>query len=229
MNWLDVILFVVLAWSVVAGFRKGFTREAIGLASVVVGLLLAVWFYGTAASYLLPYISSRPAAGFAGFLLVFGGVILLGAVVSAVVRKLLRVTGLSFFDKILGGGFGLVRGGLIGVAFVLGTMAFSSGDKPPSSVVGSRLAPYTIDAARVVVAVAPYDLKQSFRKTYAQVKAAWGAALEHGVPAGNATEKGTNENANRELGDTVAKRQHLPARSDRDPGKGNDRRRVGAQ
>jgi membrane protein required for colicin V production len=196
MNWLDVVLFLVLAWSVVAGFRKGFTREAIGLASVVVALLLGTWFYGTAASYLLPYVSSRPAAGFAGFLLVFCGVILLGAVVSAIVRKFLRVTGLSFFDKILGGGFGVLRGGLIGVALVMGTMAFSQGDKPPSSVVGSRLAPYMIDGARVVVAVAPFELKQGFHKSYDQVKTAWRAALEHGSPNGSKRESGGNEKSN---------------------------------
>ena len=229
MNWLDVVLLVVLAWSVVAGFRKGFTREVIGLVSVVVALLLGIWFYGTAASYLLPYISSRPVAGFAGFLVVFCGVVLLGAVVSAVVRKFLKVTGLSFFDKILGAGFGFLRGGLIGVALVMGAMAFSSGDQPPSAVVGSRLAPYMIDGARVAVAVAPYELKQGFRKTYDQVKAAWNGALEHGSRNGNETESGGNEKSNRQLGDTVAKRQHLPAGSDRDSGKGNDRRRVGAQ
>lgn len=196
MNWLDVVLSLVLAWSVVAGFRKGLTREVIGLASVVVALLLGTWFYGTAASYLLPYISSRPAASFAGFLLVFCGVILLGAVVSAIVRKFLKVTGLSIFDKILGAGFGLIRGGLIGVALVMGTMAFSTGDKPPSSVVGSRLAPYMIDGAQVVVAVAPFELKHGFHKTYDQVKTAWRAALEHGGPNGSRTESGGNEKSN---------------------------------
>ena len=94
MNWLDVALGALLVWSVFAGFRKGLTREAIGLISVVIGLLLAIWFYGTAATFLLPYISSRPAAGFVGFLLVFCGAILLGAMVSWIARKFLKVTGL---------------------------------------------------------------------------------------------------------------------------------------
>jgi membrane protein required for colicin V production len=196
MNWLDVALGAVLAWSVFAGFRKGLTRVVIGLISVVIGMLLAIWFYGTAATFLLPYISSRPAASLAGFLLVFCGVILLGSIVSWIARKFLKATGLSLFDKLLGGGFGLLRGGLIGVVLVMGLMAFSAGDKPPSAVVGSRLAPYLMDGARAVVAVAPYDLKQGFRKTYGQVKTAWAAALEHGIRNGRERESGAHEKSN---------------------------------
>jgi membrane protein required for colicin V production len=196
MNWLDVVLAVLLAWSVVTGFRKGFTREVIGLASVIAALILATWFYGTAASYLLPYISSRPAAGLAGFLLVFCGVILLGSVVSLAVRKVLKVTGLSFFDRILGCGFGFLRGGLIAVALVMGLMAFSSAGQPPSSVVGSRLAPYAVDGARLVASVAPHDLREGFHKTYDQVKSAWAVALEHGIHNGSGTEIKANEKSN---------------------------------
>jgi hypothetical protein len=47
--------------------------------------------------------------------------------------------------------------------------------------VQSHVSPYVVDAARVVSSLAPYELKEGFRKTYAQVKAAWGKALEHGT------------------------------------------------
>jgi len=196
MNWLDVALAAALAWSVFTGFRKGLTGEVIRLISVVIGTLLAIWFYGTGAAFLLPYISSRPAANFAGFLAVFCGTILLGWIVTWIARKFLKATGLSLFDKILGGGFGLLRGGLIGLVLVMGLMAFSSGEKPPPAVVGSGLAPYLMDGARVVVAVAPYELKQGFRKTYRQVKTAWEAALEHGIHNGRERENGAHENSN---------------------------------
>jgi membrane protein required for colicin V production len=196
MNWLDVVLGAVLAWSAFTGFRRGLTREVIRLVSVVIGVLVAIWFYGTAASFLLPYISSRPAANFAGFLAVFCGVMLLGAIIGLIARKFLKATGLSIFDRILGGGFGILRGGLIGVALVMGLMAFSSGEKPPSAVVGSALAPYLMDGARAVVAVAPHELKEGFRKTYRQVKAAWEAALEKKTGNGRERESGAHEKSN---------------------------------
>jgi hypothetical protein len=46
--------------------------------------------------------------------------------------------------------------------------------------VESRTAPYVVDAARVVAAAAPHDLKEGFSKTYAEVKTIWGKALRTG-------------------------------------------------
>jgi membrane protein required for colicin V production len=182
MNWLDVIVLAILAVSVALSFRKGLTREVVGLASVVLAILLGIWFYGTAGALLLPYLSSRALANFAGFLLVFGGVMLVGHLVSYVVGRFLKVTGLSIFDHLLGACFGALRGILIAVALIMAIMAFSQGDKPPSSVVNSRTAPYVVDAARAFAALAPHELKEGFRKTYGMVKTAWGKALEEEIP-----------------------------------------------
>jgi membrane protein required for colicin V production len=179
MNWLDVVLALILAVSVVTSFRKGLSREVIGLVSVFLALLLGLWFYGSVGGYLAPHLSSRLAANFVGFGIVFCGVLLLGSLVSTVVGKFLRITGLSLFDHVLGLGFGVVRGVLISVALVTGIMAFAPDGRPPSSVVHSRLSPYVVDGARVVSALAPHELKEGFRKTYAQVKSAWQKASDH--------------------------------------------------
>src|SRR5581483_7473269 len=130
------------------------------------------WLYGLVGGHLLPYLSSRAVANFAGFALVFCGVMLVGSLVSFIFGKFLKVTGLSFFDHLLGAGFGIVRGILISAALVMGIMAFAQGDRPPTAVVQSRMAPYVVDVARVVVALAPHELKEDFRKTYARVKTA---------------------------------------------------------
>ncbi len=181
MNWFDVLLLLILGTSVFVSFRKGFSREVIGLVSVFAGLLLGLWFYGTAGSFLLPYVSSRGLANFTGFLLVFGGVMVAGGIVSAVTGRFLKATGLSIPDRLLGGLFGLVRGLVVAVALVMAAMAFSADEKAPSAVLNSRVAPYVVDAARVVTALAPHELKTGFQKTYAQVKGVWGRALEDGI------------------------------------------------
>jgi membrane protein required for colicin V production len=181
MNWLDVVLLAILAASVAMSLRKGITREVVGLASVVLAILLGIWFYGSAGSFLAPYLSSRGLANFLGFLLVFCGVLLVGHVVSYIIGKFLRVTGLSIFDHLLGAVFGALRGILISVALIMAIMAFSQGDQPPSFVVHSRTAPYVVDAARAFAAMAPHELKEGFRRTYDQVKSAWGKALQEGI------------------------------------------------
>lgn len=193
MNWLDAVLAIILVASVITSIRKGLSREVIGLVAVVLALLSGIWFYGTAGSFLLHYLSSRTAANLAGFLVVFCGVMLLGSVVSWVTGKFLRVTGLSFFDHLLGAAFGVARGVLIAVAVITGIMAFTPAGKAPASVVDSRMAPYVVTGARVFVAMAPHELKQGFRESYVQVKAAWGKALEKGARTAAGTDKGSHE------------------------------------
>jgi membrane protein required for colicin V production len=193
MNWLDIVLLLILAWSIATSLRKGLTREVLGLASVVFALLLALWFYGTAGTFLTPYASSRSLANLAGFLAVFAGVMLLGSLVGFILGKFLRVTGLSIVDRLLGAAFGALRGTLIAIVLIMAIMAFSSGDRPPGSVVRSRLAPYVAGAAHVVVSVAPHELKEGFRKTYAQVQAAWREIIGNGLPAAPNAQKGKDE------------------------------------
>jgi len=193
MNWLDLVLLAIVAASMVTSLRKGLSREIIGLMSVVLAILLGIWFYGTAGAWFEPHLNSPAAAHFAGFVVVFGGVLLVGAVVSAIVGKFLKVTGLSIFDHVLGAVFGLARGVLIGIALIMGIMAFSTTGRPPASVVESRTAPYVVDAARLIASMAPHELREGFRKTYAQVKSAWEKTLEDGMRKLPNSEKRENE------------------------------------
>jgi membrane protein required for colicin V production len=186
MNWLDVVLGLILAASVVGAFRTGFTREVIGLVSLVLGFVLGLWFYGWAGGFLAPHLKSPQAADFAGFILVFCGVLLVGALVGFVVGKFLKVTGLSFFDRLLGAGFGVLRAAVIAVVVVSGLMAFSPGDAPPAAVENSRLAPYLVGTANLAADMAPHEFKEGFRKAYGQVKQAWANAQRH-VPTPEAS------------------------------------------
>lgn len=173
MNWLDIVLGLIVAASILSSFRKGLSREIVGIVSVCLAILLGTWFYGSVAGYLVPYVSSRTAANFAGFALVFGAVLVAGSLLGSIIGRFFRVTGLSFLDHVLGMGFGALRGLLIGVAVITGIMAFSSNGRPPAEVVHSRMAPYFLGGSRVVAAMAPYELKEGFRKSYQSVQAAW--------------------------------------------------------
>lgn len=181
MNWLDFVLAIILLACVVGGVRRGLSRQVIGLVSGVLALLLGIWLYGTVGGFLLPYLSSRTLANACGFAIVFCGILLFGEVMSYIVGKFLNVTGLSFVDHALGGGLGLLRGLIYSIAIIMGAMAFARGAKPPEAIVESRLAPYVVDASRLVAAMAPHELKEGFRKTYEQVKSAWSDTLEKGM------------------------------------------------
>jgi len=174
-NWLDYVLIVLLAYSTFRSFRKGFSREIIGLTASLLALILGMWFYGTAASYLAPYIGSARLANLAGFLIVVALVIVAGSLVGRIVRRFLSTVGLSFFDRILGAGFGLLRGLLIAIALLTAFTAFGPpavNGAEPDAVLHSRIAPYILDASHYFVAIAPMDLKTSFGKQYSEFELA---------------------------------------------------------
>jgi membrane protein required for colicin V production len=173
MNWLDIVLGLIVVASVLSSFRKGLSREIIGIVTVCFATLLGIWLYGSVAGYLIRYVSSRTAANFAGFAIVFGAVLVAGSLLGSLIGRFFKLTGLSFFDHVLGLGFGAIRGLLIGVAVITGIMAFSSNGRPPAEVVHSRMAPYFLGGSRVVAAMAPHELKEGFRKSYQSVQSAW--------------------------------------------------------
>jgi membrane protein required for colicin V production len=173
MNWLDYVFLAILLFSVSMSARKGFSREIIGLTAALSALVLGMWFYGLAGSFLLPYVSSVRVANLAGFLLVVFAVLVLGWMVGWIVNRFLRTIGLSFFDRLLGAAFGFIRGLLIAIALLTGYMAFGPQvdlKTVSASVLNSRIAPYVLDASHLFVAIAPMELKASFLQQYSQVK-----------------------------------------------------------
>lgn len=176
MNWLDITLGLIILLSVVAGLRKGLSREIIGLAAALLGLILAIWFYRAAGARLEHYVSSQWLASLGGFLLIFFGVLILGAVLSALVGGLLKTVGLSPIDRLLGACFGLARGLLFCFGTVTLLIAFlpsRNAGQLPEAVLQSRMAPYLIELSHVVAPLAPKDLKDSFEQRYKQVKSTW--------------------------------------------------------
>jgi len=180
-NWLDYLLASVVVASAVAGFLKGFARTGIALAAALTGLICGIWFYGAAGAFLHPYVSSPAIANFIGFWIVFGLCVLAGALLGRVLAAVLRWAGLSWFDRLAGTAFGLLRGLIIAVALVLLLLAFPL-KPPPRAVVESRWAPYLVGAARACASLAPRELHDAFQSSYEKAREVWKQALDKPVP-----------------------------------------------
>ena len=163
MNWLDVVLTTIIAVSVIVGLWKGFARTAIGFAATVAAVICALWFYGTTGFWLRPVIASKPLANVIGALLIFAAIGTMGAVVEWLAAKFLRSAHLSWLDRILGAGFGLVRGALVATMLVLLFLTFAP--KPlPGYVAQSACIPQFTAAAHVLATAAPYEVRDGFRR-----------------------------------------------------------------
>lgn len=118
MIWADWFLLAALLVSILIGVARGFTREILGLISWIVAIVAALWLAPSTLGWLEPHVSTPSLRIAASYALVFFVVLVLGAIVTSVVSLLVRKSALSGFDRMVGGGFGLIRGLLIAVGLV---------------------------------------------------------------------------------------------------------------
>jgi membrane protein required for colicin V production len=126
----DYAIIVLCVISALFGFWRGFTKEALSLLT----LLAAIWLAWRFAWVIEPYFGDWAGAPevriWAARAAVFVLVLAAGALASWLARTLIRHSGLSGLDRLLGGGFGLVRGALIvGLAVIV--LEFTGLDQDP--------------------------------------------------------------------------------------------------
>jgi membrane protein required for colicin V production len=159
-NWIDWLFAAIVAISVVTATLKGFVRELVSLASLVIGLVVAAVGYPKAALWFEDLTKSHEIALGLGFLVLFLGTLLLGGLVSLLARKLIESAGVQWFDRFLGAVFGLVRGVLVDCVLILVLLAFSI---KPEAVQQSSLAPYITAGANIISLAMPGSLKSQFQ------------------------------------------------------------------
>jgi membrane protein required for colicin V production len=162
MNWLDIILLAILVLTLVLGLIKGFIKEIIGIMAVIVGLLLAAHFYPQLSVLFQQIIGNELISNFLGFLGIFFGVLIIGAIVSFILSKLARGP-LKLVNHLLGGAVGLLKGILISGVLVFAMLTFN---KSPEVLTRSQLAPYCFALTKAFVYIIPEELKIKFKTAY---------------------------------------------------------------
>lgn len=162
-NWLDGVLAVIIVVSIIMAIGKGLIRELISLAALVVGIIVAAAEYTRAAYWFQDLTRSREIALAAGFLTIFVLILIAGAVISLIARFFIRRAGIEWFDRFLGGIFGLIRGVLIDSILLMIMLAFAI---KPQAVQRSKLAPYVSTGARAMAYLMPQTLRNSFDEEF---------------------------------------------------------------
>jgi membrane protein required for colicin V production len=166
-NWLDWVLALIVLGSVLSGASEGLVRGVVGLASLVIGLIVAAEGYQALGERLGSFIHSPDVAHAVAFLLLFLLVLAVGALIAGFLQKMLKEIGLGWFDRLLGLFFGLVRGVIVDAVVIMALLAFSI---KVEAVKNSRLAPAVVHESRLMAAVMPADLRQDFNAGLEDVK-----------------------------------------------------------
>jgi membrane protein required for colicin V production len=119
MTVVDVISIFVIVLSALFGLLRGFMQESISLAKWIIATWIAATFAPKLAPMLPAAIESEAVRQAISFAALFIIIFILGTVISHLVSRLLMKTGLTSLDRVLGIGFGILRGALIIIIFVI--------------------------------------------------------------------------------------------------------------
>src|SRR5246500_4126868 len=155
----DWMICAVVLVNVVTAAMQGFFSEALTMAGLVVGYILAAWKYRGLAEWFESFLTNPWLAEILGFLIIFFAIVLLFGLAARRARWVMKEAGLSGFDRFLGAVLGLLRGGLMVSVVLMGMTAF----EPASKLLqDSQLAPYFLVVGRAAIWLAPSELRMRF-------------------------------------------------------------------
>lgn len=113
LGWVDMALMAVLLLSVAVGLWRGLVFELLSLAGWLVAFVLAQ-AYAVDVGARLPIGTPGSALNLGiAFVLTFIAALIVWTLLAKLVRMALHATPLTVIDRVLGGGFGLLRGLLL--------------------------------------------------------------------------------------------------------------------
>tara|TARA_Y100000385_G_scaffold128162_1_gene133370 strand:+ start:547 stop:1062 length:516 start_codon:yes stop_codon:yes gene_type:complete len=146
---LDWILLAILLMSTILSAFRGFVREALALGSWILAVIVARWFAPILSMHLSPYIEMASARTLmASGILIIGTLIVCG-LLTRVLSELIRVSGLSTTDRLLGMVFGFLRGALLVLLGVTALHYFTPVAQDPWWQ-ASRFVPLVLDLLNVI-------------------------------------------------------------------------------
>lgn len=160
MTVVDVVLILVIIISALFSLMRGFVKESISLATWIIAIWLAATFAPKLAAALPMSVESEAARQAIGFGVLFILTLMVGALVNTLICQVVKKTGLSTADRIFGVLFGVLRGALIIIVFVViaGMTPLPETDWWQSSV----LLEWFESAAIVIQEYIPDDLALSY-------------------------------------------------------------------
>jgi membrane protein required for colicin V production len=155
LNWVDFIAVAVLALSAVLALLRGFVREVLGVGAWVGAALFAANTVDLVRGQFHQWLGGSefgdPAAWAAMFLLA----LIVLSIITGMLARLVRASGLGGIDRTMGVAYGLVRGAaLLIVAYVAGGFVLPPERWPPPVQEAMSL-PYVYEGAEWVAGLLP--------------------------------------------------------------------------
>ncbi|WP_088183672.1 CvpA family protein [Sphingobium sp. Z007] len=122
MNAIDISVLLAIGGCAVLGLMRGFVLETLSLIAWVLAIFCIRLFHASVAEVLTPFIGTSSGAAILALVLVFGVTFGAGKMIAHAIGCRTRQSVLGPVDRVLGAGFGAVKG-LIGATLLF--LAFS--------------------------------------------------------------------------------------------------------
>jgi membrane protein required for colicin V production len=171
MNPFDIIIIVILGYSLVRGVFRGLVKEVSSIVGVLGGFYAAFTYYTLLAKFLSGLIKEPAYLNILSFLIIFCSVLIIVGVLGIIIKYLLNIAFLGWVDRIGGVGFGLLKGVLIVSILFISLTAFLPKGSP--FLKNSMLAPHVSWVSERMAKVVSKEMKQDFIAKLGELKKTW--------------------------------------------------------
>ena len=170
MNAFDAFVLLAALALFCVGMLRGVVRISLGLGGMILGLVVALQYEATLAPRLQRVVTDDVLAHLLAFALLVMGVMVLSIFVGWMLRHLLKKAHLTWLDRLLGAAAGLVCAALLAAAVAVPLASVLP--RGSRVLTESRLAPVTLEVSRLVVRLAPDELRLRFQRGLDRIKEA---------------------------------------------------------
>ncbi len=171
MNPFDIIIIVILGYSLVRGLFRGLVKEVSSIIGVLGGFYAAFTYYTKLARLLSGLIDNAAYLNILSFLIIFCSVLIIVGLLGIIIKYLLNIAFLGWVDRIGGIVFGVVKGILIvSILFITLTTFLPKGS---AFIKNSALAPHVSRVSEKMAKVVSKEMKQDFLVKFGELKKAW--------------------------------------------------------
>ena len=171
MNPFDMLAIVILAFCVIRGVFRGLIKEMSSVVGVLAGFYAAYTYYLSVSKFLSRWMTNEAYVNILSFLIIFCCIFFIISMIGVVIKYVLNIAFMGWFDRICGIGFGLLKGVLIVSVLLIIFTAFLPKGTP--FIKESVLAPHISIISEKMAKVVSKDMKREFYNKIKEMRKSW--------------------------------------------------------